>query len=86
VLSVGDSRIFKVLIGASINRTTALEAEGVEAICLRYELHDDLLSVGHFDIVNDWRWNAYDQLAEDVPFEYWMKQAAAELEYLRGAR
>ncbi len=82
ILATGDSHIFKVLIGGSINRQAFLEAEGVGAICLGYTLDDGLISIGSFELADNRRWETYGRLAEAKPFEYWLRQAKIEIEYM----
>lgn len=86
LLTEADSTVHKVLIGESVDRKTYFEAEGVGAICLGHQLQDGVLSVGRFELTDSRRWSAYNQLAEDSPFEYWMRQAQIEREYIRRGR
>lgn len=83
LLTESDSKVHKVLIGERIDRKVFLEAEGVGAICLGHQLQDGVLSVGRFELAGGRRWNDYAQLADDSPFEYWMRQAQIEREYIK---
>lgn len=86
ILTVLDSRVFKVVIGRSIDRHVSIAAEGMDVIPFGYSIDaENRLRLGHFKFSNDeGRWSKYAQLAEDSPFEYWVKKARIEGEILWG--
>ena len=88
VLSVGDARVHKVVIGQSIDHKTHLAADGMGVIVFTYSAaQPDKLALTSVEERNTTqRWGSYEQLSQDSPFEYWVKQARAEIAKLfRGA-
>lgn len=85
-LTERDRRVHKVVIGRSINYHDYLAAGGMETTVYGYSIdNDNRLSIGNFRFDSALpRWAMYKQLADDSPFDYWVKQARIEAELLWG--
>jgi len=82
-LTVHDAKVYKVVIGHSIDRSTLLAAQGMDVLACAYRTPFNPLCIQPCWLDDLSIYRAYEQLAADSPFEMWVERAKKEAAWLR---